>query len=154
MKIAIPVCNGHVSTVFEAADELGFYLYAECPAWGDVDDPGLARFIHEEGDRILQAYGNHPSFCLLSYGNEPGGKNQKQWLGAWGNHWKSIGPTSVVESLKHFDNVSFHSDRSLTIVRARCHPCAAVGVAARCQFTDSLNALVRNSLDFAWRQAS
>jgi hypothetical protein len=73
---------------FEAADELGFYLYAEGPAWGDVDDPGLARFIHEEGDRILQAYGNHPSFCLLSYGNEPGGRNQAQFFDGLLKSWK------------------------------------------------------------------
>lgn len=27
-------------------------------------------FLHEEADRILKEYGNHPSFCLMSVGNE------------------------------------------------------------------------------------
>lgn len=79
---------------FEAADELGFYLYVECPTWANGetsvgDGRTVDRWIYEEGDRILRAYGNHPSFILMSYGNEPGGKNQNAWLGALVKHWQS-----------------------------------------------------------------
>ena len=37
-----------------------------------------------EADRILKAYGNHPSFVLMAYGNEPGGPNHAAFLGALG----------------------------------------------------------------------
>ncbi|MGM9738343.1 MAG: sugar-binding domain-containing protein [Candidatus Cryptobacteroides sp.] len=57
---------------FEAADELGFYLQVELPVW--TGNLGLhkptADFIENEAERIIGEYGNHPSFCLLSIGNE------------------------------------------------------------------------------------
>ena len=78
---------------FNVADRLGVYLYIESPLWanqssavgtgGVVDD-----FIYQESERILQAYGNHPSFCLMSYGNEPGGLDQNDFLGRWVDHFK------------------------------------------------------------------
>jgi hypothetical protein len=79
---------------FEAADELGFYLYVECPTWANGetsvgDGRPVDRWIYEEGDRILKAFGNHPSFILMSYGNEPGGKHQAAWLGALVKHWQA-----------------------------------------------------------------
>ena len=43
---------------------------------GAVDE-----FIYQEGDKIIKDYGNHPSFCMLAYGNEPGGRNQNEYLG-------------------------------------------------------------------------
>jgi len=58
---------------FEAADEAGFYLQVEAPYWRldkCDDDPGRAEFLRLEVDRILAAYGNHPSFCFLCLGNE------------------------------------------------------------------------------------
>lgn len=88
---------------FEAADELGFYLYVECPTWanGDTsvgDGRPVDRWIYEEGDRILDAYGNHPSFLLMSYGNEPGGKNQNRWLGDLVRHWQARDPRRLYTS--------------------------------------------------------
>ena len=61
---------------FQAADEAGFYLQVELPLWAsDVGkNPPRDRFIREEMDRILETYGNHPSFCLLCMGNELGGE--------------------------------------------------------------------------------
>ena len=74
---------------FRAADQMGFYLQVEGPFWTTVGDgKPIDDFIRQEIDRILQAYGNHPSFCMLSYGNEPGGKNQKEFLGKLVNQWK------------------------------------------------------------------
>ncbi|MHC4518220.1 MAG: discoidin domain-containing protein [Planctomycetota bacterium] len=78
---------------FVAADEMGVMFQIECAAWtnsGPTIGDGLPidRWIYAEGDRILKAYGNHPSFCFLAYGNEPGGKNQREYLGKLVEHWK------------------------------------------------------------------
>jgi hypothetical protein len=74
---------------FQAANRLGFYFQVEGPFWTSVGDGGpIDEFIYAECDRILKEYGNHPSFCFLAYGNEPGGKNQKRFLGDLINHWK------------------------------------------------------------------
>jgi hypothetical protein len=57
---------------FEAADELGFYLQPELPVWvGNMGkDAPRDAFLKAEADRLMQAYGNHPSYVLLSIGNE------------------------------------------------------------------------------------
>ena len=60
---------------FAAADQMGFLLHVEAPCWiGNWGkDPQRDQFVEEEARRILQAYGNHPSFGMLCMGNEPGG---------------------------------------------------------------------------------
>jgi hypothetical protein len=58
---------------FRAADKLGLYLQPELPAWARFDSPGLPAYLRAEADRILRAYGNHPSFVMLTLGNELGG---------------------------------------------------------------------------------
>ncbi len=74
---------------FAAADRLGVMFHVECPAWTSIGDgKGIDKYIYAEGDRILREYGNHPSFCMLAYGNEPGGRNQKRFLGDLVNYWK------------------------------------------------------------------
>ncbi|MDF2477209.1 MAG: glycoside hydrolase family 2 [Sphingobacterium sp.] len=60
---------------FAVADELGFYLQVELPIWENnvgKDDAVLA-FLYEEADRMIRQYGNHPSFCFWSMGNELSG---------------------------------------------------------------------------------
>ena len=63
---------------FAAADELGFFFQVEIPLW-TMDAPHFGqhperdRFIVDELDRILEAYGNHPSFALMAMGNESAG---------------------------------------------------------------------------------
>jgi hypothetical protein len=81
---------------FLAADQQGFYLQVECASWANqgtkigVGTP-LDKWIYREADRILQAYGNHPSFLLMLYGNEPAGDINK-FLGKWVKHyWKKDG---------------------------------------------------------------
>ncbi|MDZ7261090.1 MAG: hypothetical protein ONB05_03095 [candidate division KSB1 bacterium] len=79
---------------FQAADQLGFYFQVECASWANQgatigDGKSIDEFIYAEGDRILKHYGNHPSFCMLAYGNEPAGKNQKKYLGELVNYWKA-----------------------------------------------------------------
>lgn len=57
---------------FQVADSLGFYLQVELPFWSLSvgQDEKTNQFIFAEADRILSEYGNHPSFCFLSLGNE------------------------------------------------------------------------------------
>ncbi len=79
---------------FVAADQLGVYFHIECSSWANqgtsIGDGGIIdKFIYQEGDKILRAYGNHPSFCMLAYGNEPAGKNQKEYLGKLLTYWKA-----------------------------------------------------------------
>ncbi|MGA6117490.1 sugar-binding domain-containing protein [Sphingobacterium anhuiense] len=74
---------------FEAADELGIYIQVEGGGWTLVGGGnGFDKWIYEESDRILDTYGNHPSFILYTYGNEPDGKNQRDFLGKLVNHLK------------------------------------------------------------------
>jgi len=66
---------------FEAADELGFYLQPECGLWADFGNPETRQWLNEETARMLAAYGNHPSFILLSPSNEP--KNYSRVTPQW-----------------------------------------------------------------------
>jgi hypothetical protein len=59
---------------FEAADQSGVYLQPELPNWAEYGKPEHDDFLRAEGERILREYGNHPSFVMLSLGNELGGK--------------------------------------------------------------------------------
>jgi len=57
---------------FTAADKLGIYLQVELPLWSLTT--GLNerdnQYLKDEADRIIQYYGNHPSFMFWSMGNE------------------------------------------------------------------------------------
>ncbi|MFB6201679.1 MAG: sugar-binding domain-containing protein [Halorhabdus sp.] len=58
---------------FTAADELGIYLQPELPLWNPEDsfaDDDMYEYYQREQTRILDAYGNHPSFVLFALGNE------------------------------------------------------------------------------------
>lgn len=57
---------------FEVADEMGFYLQVELPLWtlNVGEDEATVEFLYDEADRIRKEYGNHPSFCFWSLGNE------------------------------------------------------------------------------------
>lgn len=57
---------------FYAADETGIFLQPELPLWGTYQekDTTLISYMKQEGKRIIQAYGNHPSFAMFSLGNE------------------------------------------------------------------------------------
>ena len=63
---------------FTAADIEGMLVQAEGPMANIPAGQDAARdaFIVEEYMRIVDTYGNHPSFCLMSLGNEFGGKNE------------------------------------------------------------------------------
>ncbi|MDO4159794.1 MAG: glycoside hydrolase family 2 TIM barrel-domain containing protein [Prevotellaceae bacterium] len=57
---------------FQVADRMGFYVQVELPNWSLTigQDEGTSRFLYDEFGRIVREYGNHPSFCLMSVGNE------------------------------------------------------------------------------------
>jgi hypothetical protein len=62
---------------FAAADRLGIYMEPELPFWGTVTEEGDEKhneaeqqYLIREGFEILRAFGNHPSFVMMSLGNE------------------------------------------------------------------------------------
>jgi hypothetical protein len=62
---------------FAAADLEGIMVQVEGPQ-ANVQagsDPARDAFIEAEFKRIVDTYGNHPSFCLMTLGNEYGGKS-------------------------------------------------------------------------------
>ncbi len=88
---------------FTAADELGFYYHVECSSWANQsttlgDGKPVDKWIYEEADRILRAYGNHPSFLLMLYGNEPGGKHHEEFLSKWVKHYRDKDPRRLYSS--------------------------------------------------------
>lgn len=90
---------------FEAADRLGIYMEPELPFWGtikSVQDEDFNEdeynFLLQEGFNILREFGNHPSFIMMSMGNE-----------LWGNR-------EVIEKMlsdyKTYDNRRLYSSGS------------------------------------------
>jgi hypothetical protein len=81
------------AAAFEAADRSGFYLQVECSSWAAQgatigDGKPLDQYIYAESERVTNVYGNSPSFCMMAYGNEPSGKNHKQYLIEFVKYWK------------------------------------------------------------------
>ncbi|WP_214626053.1 glycoside hydrolase family 2 TIM barrel-domain containing protein [Paenibacillus agaridevorans] len=69
---------------FEAADILGIYMEPELPFWGTVTEEGDEKhneaeqqYLIREGFEILRAFGNHPSFVMMSLGNELWGSKSR-----------------------------------------------------------------------------
>ncbi len=89
---------------FQAADRLGFYYQVECCSWANQgaslgNGEPLDDWIYAEADRILEAYGNHPSFLLMPYGNEPAGPGQgAKFLGPWVTHYRQKDPRRLYTS--------------------------------------------------------
>lgn len=93
---------------FTAADELGIYLQPEPGMWNEIS-PGtpLERMLYEETERMLRAYGNHPSFVLLSASNEPKGR-WKQSLPRWAEHFRREDPRIL------YTTGTGHTDREIS----------------------------------------
>jgi hypothetical protein len=78
---------------FNVADSMGFYLQVECSSWANQGSPigegkGLDQYIYDESNRVVNAFGNHPSFCMMAYGNEPSG-NDEAYLTDFVKYWKA-----------------------------------------------------------------
>ncbi|HEU4713179.1 MAG TPA: discoidin domain-containing protein [Pyrinomonadaceae bacterium] len=77
---------------FEAADQVGFYLQPEPGMWNEISpNTPMEKMLYEETDRMIKAYGNHPSFMLLSASNEPKGKWHES-LTKWVEHYRREDP--------------------------------------------------------------
>lgn len=78
---------------FIAADKLGFYLQPEGPSWPNHGVKLRAKqyidtYLMDDTKRLVEAYGNHPSFVMMSAGNEPAG-NWVAWCNDWVKYWKA-----------------------------------------------------------------
>ena len=65
---------------FEAADEAGFIMLPEFGVFGGnfAGDARLRAYCLAESKRIIDAYGNHPSFAMFTLGNEcRGGRKER-----------------------------------------------------------------------------
>lgn len=64
---------------FEAADRVGIYMEPELPFWGTVEEELTdgQKYLIGEGFKILDSFGNHPSFFALSLGNELWGSKER-----------------------------------------------------------------------------
>ena len=90
---------------FKAADMLGIYLQPELPFWGTIAAPGDEGFneteqdyLINEGLRILDTFGDHPSFLMMSLGNE-----------LWGSPERL---NSIISRFKSFDNRHLYTQGS------------------------------------------
>ena len=92
---------------FVAADELGIYLQPEPGMWNEIS-PGtpVEKQLYEETDRMIRAYGNHPSFLLLSPSNEPKGR-WKESLDQWIAHYREVDPRRL------YTNGTGHTEREV-----------------------------------------
>jgi hypothetical protein len=92
MRISLPP-----EAAFTAADELGVYLQVEAASWPNWsttlgDGKPVDAWLEAETERILRAYGNHPSFAFFSPCNEPGGEHAEPWLRQWVARHKAEDP--------------------------------------------------------------
>ena len=69
---------------FTAADYLGIYMEPQLPFWGTLTAPGdenhneeEQQYLIEEGYRMMEAFGNHASYCMMSLGNELWGSKER-----------------------------------------------------------------------------
>ena len=92
---------------FQAADELGLYLQPEPGMWNDVS-PGtvMDKMLYEETDRMIRAYGNHPSFVLFSPANEPKGR-WKEAFDKWIAHYRAADPRRL------YSNGTGHTEKEV-----------------------------------------
>jgi len=90
------------AAAFEVADSMGFYLQIELPFWNKNAgrDTAMDRFLEDEAHRISREYGNHPSFCFWSMGNELEG--DFSWL------------NGMVKSLKQADARHLYTSTTFT----------------------------------------
>lgn len=82
---------------FEAADIVGIYMEPELPFWGTITteedenhDTVMQEYLIQEGYRMLDEFGNHPSFVMMSLGNE-----------LWGSK-ETL--NSILKAYKKYDN--------------------------------------------------
>src|SRR5208282_3281933 len=95
---------------FEAADQLGCYIQVET-CWANQsttigDGKPVDQWVYDETEWILKAYGNHPSFILMPYGNEPGGENPAAYLAQYVVHFKALDPRRLWTSASGWPQIA------------------------------------------------
>lgn len=92
---------------FQAADEVGIYIQPE-PAMWNVISPGtpMEAMLYEETERMIKAYGNHPSYFMLSPANEPKGR----WKEVY-DKWMSV--YRVKDPRRIYNNGTGHTEPSV-----------------------------------------
>ncbi|MDT8715166.1 beta-glucuronidase [Clostridium sp. 19966] len=124
---------------FIAADMLGVYMEPELPFWGTITDESYEnhnaeeqQFLVNEGFAILKAFGNHPSFVMMSLGNELWGSRERlnEILGAYkkydNRHLYTEGSNNfqfcpvILENEDFFSGVRFSKDRLIRGSYAMC----------------------------------
>ena len=124
---------------FTAADLLGIFLEPELPFWGTVHAPEEEGFqpleqnyLISEGKRILETFGNHPSFCMFSLGNELWGSPQRlgQIIAEYKKFEKRILFTQGSNNFQRFPSIQPEDDFIVTarteddaLIRGSCASC-------------------------------
>jgi hypothetical protein len=100
---------------FTAADELGVYIQVEASAWTTIGDgEPIDQWVYQEAESIIENYGNHPSFVMMAYGNEPSGENQNEYLGNFVAHMKQLDNRRMYTSGAGWpllDNLDFYNHK-------------------------------------------
>jgi hypothetical protein len=99
---------------FDAADQTGFYLQVECSSWCNQstsigDGKPFDKYLYEESERMIEEYGNHPSFCMMAYGNEPAGDNQGSFLTKFVSFWKNKDSRRIYTSASGWPNLEVNN---------------------------------------------
>ena len=75
--------------------------------WNEISpDTPMERMLYQETERMIKAYGNHPSFILMSASNEPKG-NWKQSLSKWVEYYRKLDPRRL------YANGTGHTEREI-----------------------------------------
>ena len=88
---------------FIAADRMGIYLSVENSAWANVGaGQPIDNYIYAESNRIVKQFGNHPSFCMMPYGNEASGDSAVAYLTKFVRYWQEKDNRRVYTSASGF----------------------------------------------------
>ena len=84
---------------FCVADRLGLYLQPEGPSWPNHGiklrrGMPIDQYLLDEGRRMIDTYGHHPSFCMMAAGNEPAG-DWVLYCHDWVKAMKEYDPTRI-----------------------------------------------------------
>lgn len=84
---------------FCVADRMGLYLQPEGPSWPNHGiklrrGMPIDQYLLDEGRRMIDTYGHHPSFCMMAAGNEPAG-DWVPYCHDWVQAMKEYDPTRL-----------------------------------------------------------
>ena len=104
---------------FLAADLLGIYMQPELPFWGtfcgegdEGYDEAAQQFLRKEGFYMLEEFSTHPSYCMMSLGNELWGnaKAMNRLLKEYKEYRKNILYTQGSNNFQWTPNIQPYDD--------------------------------------------